>query len=396
MNHYSGFGSLLVAFSSSSPYCNEILILHREALSILHSAVTNQDQQSLHTAINITQVNQNRQYIGLLGVKSRKSKSFGSEMRKYIINEGHLGLWNLLESGADPETPVHYDEKSNFCTPIHLAARDGSTKAIELLLAYKAEINSRDMVQFSPLHRAVQHDHLDCVKLLMDSGAIRSLKTEKSNTILSLAIQKGNISILKYLLEQGESAHERVAYKRAPLHIAARFRQPEAVQILIDHGAEVDARDYHQTTPFMKAACIGDLKSMRNLLEHGAAFDATSKDGISAFSRAANGDPEFESHQINAMAFLLGLGADINHQDNDSWSALHLATKEGKSKTVKFLLEQGARHDIRTNDSWLVKFGEKKDREVSGTPLEIAHELGYADIITQLVEHEERIKSITQ
>ena len=43
----------------------------------------------------------------------------------------------------------------------------------------------------------------------------------------------------------------------------------------------------------------------------------------------------------------LKYGADINSQDNNKWTPLHFASKEGHKQVVEFLLKQGADLNIK-------------------------------------------------
>jgi ankyrin repeat protein len=292
----------------------------------------------------------------------------------------------MLEDGADPETPIQYTSNSKgVCKPLHSASIGGSLKMIELLLTYKAKINSIDYYSREPLHLAVGTDRFDCVKLLLENGADHSPKDELGRTPLHYAVEYGLLSMTKYLLDQGASPDGLPDIKSPyPLAVAARARQPEIAQLLVDKGATVDCRDANLSTPFIIAAWWGSLRVMRILVKHGAAFDAVDKGGDQAIAFAADGNPKYENDYINIISFLLGCGADIDHADSKGWTALHFATIEGKINTVRFLLEQGALHRLEAQAHYEVIHGEKKGSRVYGTPLNMAKMLGYTAIIKEL------------
>jgi hypothetical protein len=80
------------------------------------------------------------------------------------VCNGHKGAAELLlKHGADTMTTSH----SGF-TILHMCA---SKDAIKLLLAYKADVNARDITKRTPLHWAVEGAKVETVAELLESGA---------------------------------------------------------------------------------------------------------------------------------------------------------------------------------------------------------------------------------
>jgi len=71
---------------------------------------------------------------------------------------------------------------------------------------------------------------------------------------------------------------------------------------------------------------------------------------------------------------LLHCGADVNARDDDDWTPLYMAAKNGRLDFVQMLLEHGAAINAVTTDD-----GE--------TPLHGASRLGHVDIVRLLLEH---------
>jgi len=103
-------------------------------------------------------------------------------------------------------------------------------------------------------------------------------------------------------------------------------------------------------TPLLLAAETGDLLLMRLLVELGADPLRPNADNCTPLLAAAgvgvlsNGDESAgtEDEAIEAIRFLLELGADINAVDDQGKSAMHGAAFKSWTQLVQFLADNGA------------------------------------------------------
>ena len=86
------------------------------------------------------------------------------------------------------------------CLPLHLAAKTGNVEQILACLHNNAEdINATSNVGATPLVYAAQGGHLEAVRLLLQRGANRHVKTRKEKTALMVATEKRHSAVAQLL-----------------------------------------------------------------------------------------------------------------------------------------------------------------------------------------------------
>ncbi|KAJ5514961.1 hypothetical protein N7463_004513 [Penicillium fimorum] len=108
-------------------------------------------------------------------------------------------------------------------TALILAAYNGATDAVKLLLAYPGiEINHGDASGTTALTHAAQEGYYDIVEALLDNGADTEVKQERwYGTVIMRAIDNGNTSIVQLLIERGANIRHIDVFNRGTLHSAA-------------------------------------------------------------------------------------------------------------------------------------------------------------------------------
>nr|CAG4709126.1 unnamed protein product [Naegleria fowleri] len=121
-----------------------------------------------------------------------------------------------------------------------------------------------------------------------------------------------------------------------------------------------------------KAAKEGDLEVLQQILS-----DPMGSTLVNSFG--PNGTPLYEAacwNQVEAAKLLLKHGANVNAQDqNNGWTALHLACKKNSVEMVKLLVENKAELNITTRD------------ELKQTPLHLAAHLSSLEIVKCLLDN---------
>ena len=88
---------------------------------------------------------------------------------------------------------------------LHLAAQEGDLASVRRLLASGCDVNTFDSIGRTPLHYAVEGEHYDVAKLLIESGAAVNAHHEDSvgNTPLGEVAGRCSLRIAKLLVDSG-------------------------------------------------------------------------------------------------------------------------------------------------------------------------------------------------
>ena len=247
-------------------------------------------------------------------------------------SEGRVGAARvLLDNGS-----ANVDTKnSDGRTALHAAAEKGFDEIVALLLAWKADVNSRDSEQRTPLYLARSHKEVD---ILLANNADPNIATCQGRTLLHDACGWGQERIVRSLLLAHVDTEARDSSGQTPLMKACRARKNGAavVTLLLESGANVNAGDGAGVTPVHIACSLGDVELLQLLIQHGGDVDRSDKDGERPLHKAC-----IRGHAAVA-ATLLGAGADVSGVDNDGNTALHHAASSLQPDVARVLLEHGA------------------------------------------------------
>ncbi|XXH04023.1 hypothetical protein Hte_010434 [Hypoxylon texense] len=251
------------------------------------------------------------------------------------LNPRDSVLSYLLELGFSPNL-----QDTNGETPLHLAARDLKETHIDLLLQHNADRTVNSIRQFRPFHRAVQvitsHTPAQILeKLIVDPSDV-NLQVADGVYPIQLASKAGAIMAVKWLLNHGAHLDVQDDFKRTVLHSAASSYSPESVEILeflISRGQDAMARDAAKMTPLHHVLYSYDTKedkydpdialaNAKCLLNHGADVNAQDQEGNTPLHLAA-----WKNHKGIVRLFLRA-GALASNVDNRGLSAIDLARDE--------------------------------------------------------------------
>ncbi|KAI1799351.1 ankyrin repeat-containing domain protein [Daldinia bambusicola] len=132
-----------------------------------------------------------------------------------------------------------------WLSPLHMAAKKGSTRVIQMLLDHNCDCDELDSQDMSPLAYAVMGGHEEATWCLLNHGAqISSVQGESKGphaSAIHWAVLKRHEAVLKLLLDRVPDPKIICGYDdhgRAPLHIAIDIEFDAAVSLLLKAGAD--------------------------------------------------------------------------------------------------------------------------------------------------------------
>lgn len=152
------------------------------------------------------------------------------------------------------------------------AARTGDAEALRAAVRSGADVNAAEADGFTALHWAAKNGNREIAAVLIAAGADLSATTRLgTHTPLHVASASGHADVAKALLEGGATPDAVTSTGAQPIHLAAASGSADLVGALVEHGASVDAAETKWgMTPLMFAAVEGRTAAVQRMLEAGA------------------------------------------------------------------------------------------------------------------------------
>ena len=298
----------------------------------------------------------------------------------------------LLEHGA----AVNVRSRGGF-TPLLFAARQGDVAATKLLVEAGGNVNEKAVLPdgqrpailgssnwtmpsadtSSVLTMAIGNGHHELATFLLKSGANPNAASEPYPYRL-----RPSVSISGEALKPGFTPLHALIYRRAQSRGSdEEDRSLALMTVLIAHGADPNERlpsvtapvplqpspqpvisfvELGGVTPFWSAANTLDIDAMRLLVANGADPGLTSMEnttplmvaaGLGYSTRGPSGGlgrrGRVNAEGVEALKLLLEWGGDVNAVNDHGQTALHGAAFAAAHVAVQFLVDNGARTDLK-------------------------------------------------
>lgn len=165
---------------------------------------------------------------------------------------GHSTVIRLLLShyGVDIEQigTVKFDGfVIEGATALWCAAGAGHFDVVQTLIEFQADVNHATFSNSTPLRAACFDGRLDIVKFLLDQNADLHIANKYNNTCLMIAAYKGHTDVVSHLLQKGARANVVATCGATALHFAAERGHLDVVRHLMSYGAEILRNDQNMT-----------------------------------------------------------------------------------------------------------------------------------------------------
>ncbi len=244
----------------------------------------------------------------------------------------------LHQYGADLEVQC----KGGF-RPIHVAAFHDSLKVAQLLGNLHAELNPLCEDDRTVLHIAAENSGIEFVQLILATTPdINAKENEALNTPLHSAASAGNTGVCKLLLEKGSTIDLPNKTNHTALHLAVLDGHLEIANLLLDHKFSPKKTAVFESPVLHYAANEGNKNMIAPLIGAEADPEAQNTHKHRALHFAARkGHVEFLEQLFTTVPDL-----EVDPQDTDGKTPLHLAAVAGHLETIRVLQARGAQQNV--------------------------------------------------
>lgn len=162
---------------------------------------------------------------------------------------------NECESRISDSIPSINSKGPHGFSAIFIPVIYGQPKILNLLLNYSADVNTCDSNDWSPLHYAASRGDQNSLLLLLHAGAdINATNIDKNNP-LHISCLYGYSNCAKALIYFSEHMKIKLALNAqnkhgdTPIHIASKWGFLEIVSALLENGARIDIQNKFGHTP---------------------------------------------------------------------------------------------------------------------------------------------------
>lgn len=253
-------------------------------------------------------------------------------------------------------------------SPLHCAITSDSIDVVKLLLENDAKMDCVNEYNRTPLIAAFYKDRRDIMDLLISYYDFKKYENTTDDNGIShfhVACSRDDVENIKYLLEKGVNVNGHIHGNSpchpgyTPLFIAVKFKCCKTAELLFNHGADIGLCDANNKTVFDLLSfytCTGmidiflqsgiDINSMKNQ-KNDNPFHI-----LCNHLRPPTYIDEIDMININlSIQKLYNLGCDINHQNIDGNTPLHLACQyEIDFKFIKMFLDFGSDINIENTN----------------------------------------------
>ncbi|KAI1128725.1 putative ankyrin repeat protein [Nemania abortiva] len=277
---------------------------------------------------------------------------------KWTTSDG----WSAIHAGFNMENMVRkllkrgisVDSHSSGGTPLHMAARKGYPKTIQVLLENDPKPNvdcvysgSDDAeVGCTALQLACMHKEPECLELLLKAGANPTYKNKNGEDAIDILLHEETDSddlqeCLELLLSKpwGVKVDHTNEQGRTRLHSVGEKTPVSVVRLLVEAKAPLDTRDHTGYTPLAVAVSKGNKDVAEYLIEEGADVDVFSP-GFGSILRIA-----VASGSLDLVKLLVDSGADCETVDPENgesllYTALGVEDASALKNIVRYLVDE--------------------------------------------------------
>uniref|UniRef100_A0A4W6BNH0 E3 ubiquitin-protein ligase MIB2 n=1 Tax=Lates calcarifer TaxID=8187 RepID=A0A4W6BNH0_LATCA len=241
--------------------------------------------------------------------------------------------------------PDKVDIKNQGKTALQVAAHQGHIEVVKALLQANSSIEVKDEDGDTALHYTAFGNQAEIARLLLSKGANVNLLNNSMCTALHIAVNKGFTDVVRVLTEHSADVNLQDSYGDTPLHdaIAKDFRSIIEILVVVPN-IDFTQQNHRGFNLLHHAALKGNKLATEKILARARQLvDVKKDDGFSALHLAA-----LNNHRDVAEILIKEGRCDVNIRNNRNQTPLQLAVTQGHTDLVQLLVAEGA--DVNMED----------------------------------------------
>uniref|UniRef100_A0A093Y5B8 Ankyrin-3 n=1 Tax=Talaromyces marneffei PM1 TaxID=1077442 RepID=A0A093Y5B8_TALMA len=288
----------------------------------------------------------------LLNKGSTRSDTIARDgnMAMHLATKFHHPTTVSLLLQVQPDAQGH--KNNDHFTPIHIASEAGFVEIARRLLDNHplknqntpdlegvSHVEVQSMIELpatyelTPLQLAAINGHTEIIEMLLNNIAL--LEPQDCEIALLQATTKGLIDVVDKLLQNKVTSNIVDNTNNSLLHHAIMTQNEELLEMLLEHMSDkINFPNNEGLTPLHKAAEIGNLAIVKKLVGRKAQLDKISIQSETPLHLAIRGN-----YRLVADELQVGM-EDIDQKNEEDDTAFSLAVKQGHIEIVRDLLKK--------------------------------------------------------
>jgi len=286
------------------------------------------------------------------GLSLKSTDNNGNGIFNYAAKAGNIPLMKrLIANGIDYKSVSTKGENAIIFASRGLRKKTNTLDTFKYLASLGIAPNVITTDGETPLHAlSYKSKDLETFKYFVEKGVDVNQANTDGDTSLLYAASSNNEEVIKYLASLTKDINHQNKEGRSALSNAVRRNSFEVIAFLLEKGANVNVVDKEQNNLGYYVLKNYNAKKPENfhkklalLKSKGFNFKKAQTNGNSLFHLA------LESENLDLLQYVYSLGIDVNQQNKDGISPLHMAAMKAKNtKILKYLLSIGADKSQKT------------------------------------------------
>ncbi|MEL6671602.1 MAG: ankyrin repeat domain-containing protein [Bacteroidota bacterium] len=280
----------------------------------------------------------------LLSLEGNGVDKMTHDKRSYLMWAAYKGnkplMKTLIEKGSQMDI---VDDHGNNLMTFAAVAGNQDTEVYDLILKHGGKVTDANRSGANALLLlAASMTDKSLITYFQEKGLDLKIADHDGNGMFNYAARKGNIETLNMLKDLGLPYKEANKKGENAVFFAAsgsrgHVNSMELYKYLEGLGLKMNLVSKEGKTPLHNMAYrVKDEAVISYFLKKGVEVNQVDKDGNTAFLNAIRGSNMAFAHQLKPQV------SDLNHQNQDGYSALTYAVMRGSSEAFEMLLEAGA------------------------------------------------------